>query len=53
MSSSETPLSAETIHFKDVFGIFVLSPNEVEFRTGNTSGKSFLVFDTEQRGLLG
>ena len=53
MSSSESAPSAETIHFKDVFGIFVLSPNEVEFRTGNTSGKSFLVSDPEQRGLLG
>jgi len=53
MSSSETAPSAETIHFEDIFGIFVLSPNEVEFRTGNTSGRSFVVSDPEQRGLLG
>jgi bacteriocin biosynthesis cyclodehydratase domain-containing protein len=44
---------AETIHFKDIFGVFVLSSDDVEFRTGATSGKSFLVSDPERRGLLG
>lgn len=53
MSSSDSEPTADTIQFKDVFGIFVLSPNEVEFRTGTTSGRSFLISDPEQRSLLG
>jgi bacteriocin biosynthesis cyclodehydratase domain-containing protein len=43
----------EEIRFNAVFGIFVLSPDEVEFRTGATSGKSFVVSDSEKRGVLG
>jgi bacteriocin biosynthesis cyclodehydratase domain-containing protein len=53
MSNSDSVPSAEEIRLKDVFGVFVLSSNDVEFRTGSTSGKSFLVSDPEQRGLLG
>ena len=53
MSSSDPLPLAEEINFKDVFGVFVLSPDDVEFRTGATSGRSFLVSDPERRGLLG
>jgi bacteriocin biosynthesis cyclodehydratase domain-containing protein len=53
MSSSDPLQLADAIHFKDVFGVFVLSPDDVEFRTGATSGKSFVVSDAEKRGLVG
>jgi bacteriocin biosynthesis cyclodehydratase domain-containing protein len=54
MSNSDLPLPlAEVIHFKDSFGIIVLNPDDVEFRTGSTSGRSFFASDSERRGLLG
>jgi bacteriocin biosynthesis cyclodehydratase domain-containing protein len=53
MSSSDPLPLAEEIHFKDVFGVTVLSPDDVEFRTGATSGRSFVISDAEQRGLVG
>jgi bacteriocin biosynthesis cyclodehydratase domain-containing protein len=53
MSSSDPLPLADAIHFKNVFGVFVLSSDDVEFRTGATSGKSLLVSDPERRGLLG
>jgi bacteriocin biosynthesis cyclodehydratase domain-containing protein len=48
----EIPL-ADAIHFKDVFGVFVLNQDEVEFRDGSTSGRSFVASDSERRGVLG
>jgi bacteriocin biosynthesis cyclodehydratase domain-containing protein len=51
MSAIEKLPSA--IHLNDAFGVFVLSPDDVEFRTGATSGRSFLASDSERRGLLG
>lgn len=43
----------EPIRFNKLFGIFVLSSDDVEFRTGVTSGRSFVVSDSERRGILG
>jgi len=45
--------SAEAIRFKDVYGVFVLTPDDVEFRTGSLSGTACVVSDPERRGLLG
>src|SRR6516225_4587164 len=53
MSRSETAPSVEAIRFKDVYGIFVLSPDDVQFRTGSLSGTACVVSDPERRGLLG
>jgi bacteriocin biosynthesis cyclodehydratase domain-containing protein len=53
MPNSDPAPSAEELRINDVFGIFILSSNDVEFRTGATSGRSFLVSDPKQRGLLG
>jgi bacteriocin biosynthesis cyclodehydratase domain-containing protein len=52
MSDSEEPWTA-AIRFGAAFGIVVLSPDDVEFRTGTTSGRSFVVSDSERRGILG
>jgi bacteriocin biosynthesis cyclodehydratase domain-containing protein len=41
------------IRFKNVYGVFALSPDEVQFRTGSTSGPVYVVSDPERRGLLG
>jgi len=41
------------IHFRDIFGVFVTGPDDVEFRTGTTSGRSIVVSDSERRGILG
>ena len=49
--SNELPLP-DAIHLNDAFGVFALGPDEVEFRTGTTSGRSFVASDSEQRGLL-
>jgi bacteriocin biosynthesis cyclodehydratase domain-containing protein len=49
---NEVPL-ADAIHLKDAFGVFVLSQDEVEFRDGSTSGRSFVASDSERRGVLG
>src|SRR5215469_6776197 len=40
------------IRLNEAFGIFALGPDEVEFRTGTTSGRSFVASDSERRGLL-
>jgi bacteriocin biosynthesis cyclodehydratase domain-containing protein len=53
MSDPKPESWPEAIQLKDVFGVFVLSANDVEFRTGSTSGRSFLVSDPEKRDLLG
>lgn len=43
----------EEIRFNDGYGVFILGPDEVEFRTGSTSGAACVVTDPERRGLLG
>jgi bacteriocin biosynthesis cyclodehydratase domain-containing protein len=45
--------STPRIHLREEFGIVVINPDEVEFSTGRTSGRSFVVSDSEQRGILG
>lgn len=52
MSGSDDGSWTNPIRFKDMFGVFVLSPDEVEFRTGVTSGHSIVVSDSERRGIL-
>src|SRR6516164_9240968 len=53
MSSSDTAPSVGVIRFKDVYGVFILSPDDVQFRTGSMSGTACAVSDPERRGLLG
>jgi bacteriocin biosynthesis cyclodehydratase domain-containing protein len=53
MSSIEVLPLADAIDFKDAFGVFVLSQDDVEFRDGSTSGRSFVACDSERRGVLG
>jgi bacteriocin biosynthesis cyclodehydratase domain-containing protein len=53
MPDIEIPRAPETFHFKHVFGVYVLTPDDVQFRTGSMSGPVCLVSDPEQRGLLG
>jgi len=53
MSSSDAISSPEKIRLKDVYGVFVLGPDEVQFRTGSLSGTACVVSDPERRGLLG
>lgn len=53
MESCDPLPSAGSIRFKAIFGIFVVSPDDVEFRTGATTGKSVVLSDPERRGLLG
>jgi bacteriocin biosynthesis cyclodehydratase domain-containing protein len=53
MSSSEAVPAADAIRFKEVYGVFVLSPDDVQFRTGSLSGRACVVSDPERRGLLG
>ena len=40
-------------HFRDIFGVFITGPDDVEFRTGATSGRSIVVSDSERRDILG
>ena len=53
MSSSDGACPVEAIRFKDVYGVFVRSPDDVQFRTGSLSGTACVVSDPERRGLLG
>src|SRR6516162_633313 len=53
MSNSDIAVAAGRIRFKDVYGVFVLSPDDVQFRTGSLSGVACVVSDPERRGLLG
>jgi bacteriocin biosynthesis cyclodehydratase domain-containing protein len=53
MRRSDGIPSVEAIRLRDVYGVFVLSPDVVQFRTGSMSGTAYLVSDPEQRGLLG
>lgn len=53
MSGSEAVPPVGAIRFKDVYGVFVLSPDDVQFRTGSMSGTACVVSDPERRGLLG
>jgi bacteriocin biosynthesis cyclodehydratase domain-containing protein len=41
------------IRLKDIYGIFILSPDEVQFRSGSMSGPAYVVSDPERRRLLG
>jgi len=53
MSSSETVPPANSIRLKDVHGVFILGPDDVEFRMGTLSGSACVLSDPERRGLLG
>jgi len=53
MSNSDIVQAARRIRFKEVYGVFVLSPDDVQFRTGSISGIACIVSDPERRGLLG
>lgn len=53
MESCDPLPSASSIRIKEVFGIFVASPDDIEFRTGTTTGRSLVLSDPERRGLLG
>ena len=53
MPDRKSPLAPAAIRFKDVFGVYVLTQDNVQFRTGSMSGPVFLLSDPEQRGLLG
>jgi hypothetical protein len=46
------PPPPDHIRIKDVVGVFALSQDEVEFRTGLTSGTVFVISDARRRGLL-
>jgi bacteriocin biosynthesis cyclodehydratase domain-containing protein len=52
MPASDSRDPAGTIRFKDVYGVFALGPDDVQFRTGSLSGPAFVVSDSERRGLL-
>ena len=53
MSNSEAFLPVGPFRFKDVYGVFVLSPDDVQFRTGSLSGTACVLSDPKRRGLLG
>lgn len=53
MPSLEPRRSFGSIRFKDVYGVFIRTPDDVEFRTGSISGAACVVSDPERRGLLG
>jgi bacteriocin biosynthesis cyclodehydratase domain-containing protein len=53
MSSADPLPSPQPIRFRDVFGVFVLGPDDVQFRTGSLSGPVCMVSDPRRRGLLG
>ena len=52
MPASDSPYPAEAIRFKDVYGVFALGPDDVQFRTGSVSGPACVLSDSERRGLL-
>jgi bacteriocin biosynthesis cyclodehydratase domain-containing protein len=43
----------DAIRFREIYGVFVLNADEVEFRAGSMSGPVCLVSDPDRRGLLG
>jgi bacteriocin biosynthesis cyclodehydratase domain-containing protein len=53
MSNSDPPPPPRAIRFRDLYGVFVLGPDDVQFRTGSLSGKACVVSDPRRRGLLG
>jgi len=53
MPPSDRGDGTETVRFNDAFGLIILGPNEVQFRTGLTSGSACVISDPERRGLLG
>ncbi len=52
MPASDAPDPTKNIRFKDVYGVFALGPDDVQFRTGSLSGPACVVSDSERRGLL-
>ncbi len=52
MPASDSLDPTGTIRFKDVYGVFALGPDDVQFRTGSVSGAACVVSDSERRGLL-
>ena len=53
MANFDPRLSPEAIRLTEVYGVFVRTPDDVEFRTGSMSGTACVVSDPEGRGLLG
>jgi bacteriocin biosynthesis cyclodehydratase domain-containing protein len=53
MSNSDAFQAGGAIRLKDMYGVFVLSPDDVQFRTGLMSGIACILSDPERRGLLG
>jgi len=53
VSTTDGKLSPDSIRFKDVFGVFMTSADDVEFRIGSLSGMVCVVSDPQRRGLLG
>jgi bacteriocin biosynthesis cyclodehydratase domain-containing protein len=52
MPASDSLDPTGTIRFKDVYGVFALGPDDVQFRTGSVSGTACVLSDSERRGLL-
>lgn len=53
MPDSDPAGRTPAVRFKDVYGVFILNPDEVQFRTGSLSGPACVLSDPERRGLLG
>ena len=53
MSNSDRIPAASAIRFADVYGVYILGPDEVQFRTGSLSGTAYVVSDPKRRSLLG
>jgi bacteriocin biosynthesis cyclodehydratase domain-containing protein len=53
MPTTDGVPSPDSIRLKDVFGVFVTSADDVEFRLGSLSGMACVVSDPQRRGLLG
>jgi bacteriocin biosynthesis cyclodehydratase domain-containing protein len=45
-------INGAAVRLKNTYGVFVLGPDDVEFRTGSLSGPSCVVSDSGRRGLL-
>ena len=43
----------DALRFKNIYGVFVSSQDDVQFRIGSMSGPSIVLSDPERRGLLG
>lgn len=42
-----------TIRINDAYGVCIIGPDDVQFRTGSASGTACIVSDPDRRGLLG